>query len=172
MNQLLWLFIGCGGHDRHALAVVRNLTNSPTTSSTLMIVGILLLVSPMLPVIGYESGGGQLWLRIGGFSFQPGELAEDSHCVLHRRLPGRQPRDALGVHVEGGAAVAAEPATCCPLIVMWALAFIVVVLENDLGLALVLFSVFVIMLYVATGKKLYLVVSIGLAAIAAVALTA
>ena len=33
-----------------------------------------------------------------------------------------------------------------------------------------LFSVFVIMLYVATGKKLYLVVSIGLAAIAAVAL--
>ena len=53
---------------------------------------------------------------------------------------------------------------------MWALAFIVVVLENDLGLALVLFSVFVIMLYVATGKKLYLVVSIGLAAIAAVAL--
>ena len=29
---------------------------------------------------------------------------------------------------------------------------------------------FVIMLYVATGKKLYLVVSIGLAAIAAVAL--
>ena len=41
---------------------------------------------------------------------------------------------------------------------MWALAFIVVVLEKDLGLALVLFSVFVIMLYVATGKKLYLVV--------------
>lgn len=61
-------------------------------------------------------------------------------------------------------------ATLLPLIVMWALAFIVVVLEKDLGLALVLFSVFVIMLYVATGKKLYLVVSIGLAAIAAVAL--
>lgn len=53
-------------------------------------------------------------------------------------------------------------ATLLPLIVMWALAFIVVVLEKDLGLALVLFSVFVIMLYVATGKKLYLVVSIGL----------
>ena len=47
---------------------------------------------------------------------------------------------------------------------------VVVVLEKDLGLALVLFSVFVIMLYVATGKKMYLVVSIALAAIAAVAL--
>ena len=39
-------------------------------------VGILLLLSPMLPVIGYESGGGQLWLRFGSFSFQPGELAK------------------------------------------------------------------------------------------------
>ena len=68
--------------------------------------------------------------------------------------------------------MAASLATLLPLIVMWALAFVVVVLEKDLGLALVLFSVFVIMLYVATGKKLYLVVSIGLAAIAAVAFTA
>ena len=41
-----------------------------------MIVGILLLLSPMLPVIGYESGGGQLWLRFGSFRFPADAGAE------------------------------------------------------------------------------------------------
>ena len=75
VNQLLWLFIGVAAMIA-TLAVVRNLDKLANYKYTLMIVGILLLLSPMLPVIGYESGGGQLWLRIGGFSFQPGELAK------------------------------------------------------------------------------------------------
>ncbi|MFR5827931.1 MAG: FtsW/RodA/SpoVE family cell cycle protein, partial [Adlercreutzia equolifaciens] len=75
VNQLLWLFIGIAAMIA-TLAVVRNLDKLANYKYTLMIVGILLLLSPMLPVIGYESGGGQLWLRIGGFSFQPGELAK------------------------------------------------------------------------------------------------
>jgi len=37
-----------------------------------------------------------------------------------------------------------------PLLAMWALAFLIVVLEKDLGSALVLFLVFLVMLYVAT----------------------
>ena len=75
VNQLLWLFIGIAAMIS-TLAVVRNLDKLANYKYTLMIVGILLLLSPMLPVIGYESGGGQLWLRFGSFSFQPGELAK------------------------------------------------------------------------------------------------
>lgn len=152
------------------LAVVRNLDKLANYKYTLMIVGILLLLSPMLPVIGYESGGGQLWLRFGSFSFQPGELAKILIVFFIAAYLAAN-REMLSVFTwKVGPLWLPSLATLLPLIVMWALAFIVVVLEKDLGLALVLFSVFVIMLYVATGKKLYLVVSIGLAAIAAVAL--
>lgn len=169
VNQLLWLFIGVAAMIA-TLAVVRNLDKLANYKYTLMIVGILLLLSPMLPVIGYESGGGQLWLRIGGFSFQPGELAKILIVFFIAAYLAAN-REMLSVFTwKVGPLWLPSLATLLPLIVMWALAFIVVVLEKDLGLALVLFSVFVIMLYVATGKKLYLVVSIGLAAIAAVAL--
>ncbi len=169
VNQLLWLFIGIAAMIA-TLAVVRNLDKLANYKYTLMIVGILLLLSPMLPVIGYESGGGQLWLRFGSFSFQPGELAKILIVFFIAAYLAAN-REMLSVFTwKVGPLWLPSLATLLPLIVMWALAFIVVVLEKDLGLALVLFSVFVIMLYVATGKKLYLVVSIGLAAIAAVAL--
>ena len=51
---------------------------------------------------------------------------------------------------------------------MWAISFIIVVFEKDLGSALVCFVLFLAMLYIASGKKLYLVVGFGLAAIGCV----
>ena len=51
VNQLLWLFIGIAAMIA-TLAVVRNLDKLANYKYTLMIVGILLLLSPMLPVIG------------------------------------------------------------------------------------------------------------------------
>ena len=48
---------------------------------------------------------------------------------------------------------------------MWGIALVIVVFEKDLGSALVFFFVFLVMLYVATGKKFYLVIGLGLIAI-------
>ncbi|MEE0706620.1 MAG: FtsW/RodA/SpoVE family cell cycle protein [Adlercreutzia sp.] len=169
LSQVVWLFAGVVVMIL-VLAVVRNLDKLANYKYTLMVVGILFLLSPMLPVIGHESGGGQLWLSIGPFSFQPGEIAKILIVFFIAAYLAAN-REMLSVFTwQVGPFNLPSLPTLLPLIVMWALAFVVVVLEKDLGLALVLFSVFVIMLYVATGKKLYLVVSIGLAAIAAVAL--
>lgn len=169
VRQVVWLFAAVAVMVV-VLAVVRNLDKLANYKYTLMVLGILLLLSPMLPVIGEESGGGQLWLRLGPFSFQPGEIAKILIVFFIAAYLAAN-REMLSVFTQkvGPFNLPSLP-TLLPLIVMWALAFIVVVLEKDLGLALVLFSVFVIMLYVATGKKLYLVASIGLAAVAAVAL--
>ena len=169
LSQVVWLFAGVVVMIV-VLATIRNLDKLAGYKYTLMVVGILFLLAPMLPVIGHESGGGQLWLYIGPFSFQPGEIAKILIVFFIASYLAAN-REMLSVFTwKVGPFNLPSLPTLLPLIVMWALAFIVVVLEKDLGLALVLFSVFVIMLYVATGKKLYLVVSIGLAAIAAVAL--
>ena len=169
VRQVMWLFAGSVVMIL-VLAFVRNLDKVANYKYTLMIAGILLLLSPMLPVIGYESGGGQLWLQVGSFKFQPGELAKILIVFFIAAYLAAN-REMLSVFTwKVGPVHLPSLPTLLPLIIMWALAFVVVVLEKDLGLALVLFSVFVIMLYVATGKKMYLVVSIALAAIAAVAL--
>ena len=56
-----------------------------------------------------------------------------------------------------------------PLLLMWGVAMVIVVFEKDLGSAMVFFFVFLLMLYVATGKKFYLVVGLGLITVGALA---
>ena len=60
-----------------------------------MFTGIVLLLLPMLPVIGHEEFGAQLWIQIGSFSFQPGELAKLCLAIFFAivwvsRRPGRE----------------------------------------------------------------------------------
>ena len=52
---------------------------------------------------------------------------------------------------------------------MWAIALLIIVFERDLGSALVLFFVFLTMLYVATGRKAYIVISFVLITLGLVA---
>ena len=56
-----------------------------------------------------------------------------------------------------------------PVLIMWAIALLVIVFERDLGSALVLFFVFLTMLYVATGRKAYIVISFVLIAVGLIA---
>lgn len=168
-RQLMWLFGGVAILII-MLIVIRNMDKLAQYKYTLMIVGVLLLLAPMLPVIGTEINGSRLWLRIGDLSFQPGELAKIC-IVLFLAAYLAQNREMLSIFTwEVGPVRLPSLATLMPLLFMWALAFLIVVLEKDLGSALVLFLVFLVMLYVATGKKLYLAVGLVLAGIAAVAL--
>ena len=168
-RQLIWLFAGVAILIL-LLALIRSLDKLAEYKYTFMIVGILLLLSPMLPIVGSEVNGSRLWLQVGGFSFQPGELAKICIIIF---LAGylAQHREMLSVFSwKVGPVHLPSLATLLPLIFMWALAFLVVVLEKDLGSALVLFLVFLVMLYVSTGKKLYIVVGVLMAAIASVLL--
>jgi cell division protein FtsW (lipid II flippase) len=127
-----------------------------------MFIGLALLVSPMLPIIGKTINGAHLWLAIGGLTFQPGELAKialtiffagylvtrrDSLAVVGRRFLGLQlPRAReLG-----------------PILAIWAISLLVLVGERDLGTSLLYFGLFLVMIYVATGRAIYVVVGLGL----------
>ena len=164
-RQLIWLFLGVAALVL-VLAVVRSLEKLAEYKYCFMIVGIMLLLAPMLPIIGSEVNGSRLWLQFGGFSFQPGELAKI--CIIIY-LAGylAQHRELLSIFSwKVGPIRLPSLATLLPLIFMWALAFLVVVLEKDLGSALVLFLVFLVMLYISTGKKFYIIIGVLMAGVA------
>jgi cell division protein FtsW (lipid II flippase) len=106
---------------------------------------ILLLALPALPGIGATVNGARLWVRIGSFQFQPGELAKIFLIVF---LAGylREKREVLaqGRLKDFG-----------PLLVIWGGAMLVLVQTNDLGSALLYFGVFLAIVYAATARVLY-----------------
>ena len=167
VNQVMWLFLGVAFMVL-VLAFVRNLDKVANYKYTLMIAGFLLLLSPLVPGLGQEIYGSRIWLILGGFSFQPGEIAK---IIIVLFLAGylAQNREMLSVFtVRVGPFRLPDIRTLLPLILMWGVALLIVVFEKDLGSALVLFFMFLVMLYVATGKKFYLAIGLGLIAVGGV----
>lgn len=163
VSQVLWLFLGIALMIV-TLLVVRNIDKLSRYKYTFMIAGIALLLSPMIPGLGKEILGSRIWLSIGSFSFQPGEIAKIC-IVIFLASYLAQNREMLSIFtVRVGRFRVPDLGTLAPLLVMWAISFLIVVFEKDLGSALVCFVLFLVMLYVASGKKLYLVVGFGLAA--------
>ena len=122
-----------------------------------MAIGIVLMLTPMLPIIGTEINGSRIWLSLGPFSFQPGELAK-VFIVLGVASYLAENRELLSVFtMKAGPFNLPDAKTLLPLLVMWGLAMAIIVLEKDFGTALVFFFVFLVMLYVATGKKFYVI---------------
>ena len=158
-NQVIWLFLGVACMIL-VLAFSRNLEKLAHYKYTLMAIGFLLLLSPLLPFVGQEIYGSRIWLSIGPFSFQPGELAKVV-IVLFLASYLSANRELLSVFTwRVGPFRLPDIRTLAPMIVMWAIALLIVIFEKDLGSALVFFFVFLAMLYVATGKRLYLVVGV------------
>ena len=75
VNQVVWLFVGIACMIA-VLALSKNLEKLAHFQIIPMIVGFALLLSPLVPFLGQEIYGSRIWLSIGGFSFQPGEIAK------------------------------------------------------------------------------------------------
>ena len=164
-HQVLWLFLSVIAMVA-TLAAVRHLDALARYKYTLGLVGLALLLLPIF--IGTEHYGSRLWIEFGGFSFQPGEISkvliviflasflsenrELMSATNHRLGPLRIPRLRM----------------LAPLLAMWAISLIIVIWERDLGSAALFFFIFVVMLFVATGRWFYPIVSVVLLAVGAV----
>ena len=166
-KQVIWLALGLAACIA-MLAFVRRAENLTAYKYTFGLAAVLLLLSPLLPYIGTEINGSRIWLTAGPLSFQPGELAKVALIIF---LAGylAQNRTTLSVFTGRiGPIRVPDIATLLPMLVMWGLALVVVIFEKDLGSALMFFCVFLVMLYVASGRKMYLIIAGILAAAAAV----
>ena len=169
VGQLMWLFVGVAFLVL-ALLFVRNLDRLARYKYTLMLVGFILLLSPLIPFIGQEIYGSRIWLSIGPFSLQPGELAKIA-IVLFLAGYLAANREMLSVFTwRVGPFNLPDIRTLLPLLLMWLISIGIVAFEKDLGSALVFFFVFLVMLYVASGKKTYVIAGVLMMAIGAVGL--
>lgn len=169
IRQVGWLFLGIVFMVL-VIVFMRNMDKTANYKYTLMIIGLILLLSPLLPGIGNEIYGSRIWLSIGGFSFQPGEIAK-IFIVLFLAAYLAQNREMLSVFTHKiGPFKFPDLPTILPLLIMWLISMAIVVFEKDLGSALIVYFVFLAMLYVATGKKFYLIVGLATIAIGAIIL--
>ena len=168
-RQVLWFFVSVVCMIA-VLFIVRNLDKLASYKYTLMLVGLILLLSPMVPFLGQEIYGSRIWISIGPASFQPGEVAKIA-IVLFLASYLSQNREMLSVFTwRVGPLRLPDIRTLFPLLIMWGISMVIVIFEKDLGSALVFFLVFLSMLYIASGKNAYLVIALVLATIAAVVL--
>ncbi|MCX4983455.1 FtsW/RodA/SpoVE family cell cycle protein [Streptomyces sp. NBC_00572] len=117
----------------------------------------------ILPIFFPAVNGAKIWIRIGGLSFQPGEFAKillavyfAAYLAANRNALAYTGRRIWIFQFPTGRVLG-------PIVAIWLLSVGVLVLERDLGTSLLFFGLFVIMLYVATGRTGWIAVGLVLA---------
>ncbi|MEU6012875.1 FtsW/RodA/SpoVE family cell cycle protein [Streptomyces sp. NPDC047515] len=125
------------------------------------------LVLMIVPIFFPAVNGAKIWIRVGGFSFQPGEFAKillavffAAYLAANRNALAYTGRQIWKLQLPTGRVLG-------PIVAIWLLSVGVLVLERDLGTSLLFFGLFVIMLYVATGRTGWIAVGLLLAAVGA-----
>lgn len=155
-KQSLWLLIATVA----AVVLTRGLRRINLLEryrQPLLASALLLLFSAL--VLGTEVNGAKLWLRFGPLSFQPIEIVKIMMVIslasFWRRFrlwlqftkpkrAGRLPRRGMAVLMLG-----------------WLLGLIILVVQRDLGMALLLIGVLFTTFYVALGRKDLVVLGVG-----------
>ncbi|TNM69205.1 FtsW/RodA/SpoVE family cell cycle protein [Streptomyces sp. NP160] len=129
---------------------------------TAMVAGLVLLLLPLVPGLGVNINGAQIWVRVGPIGFQPGELAKIVLTVFFAGylVTARDTLSLVGPKVLG--LQLPRPRDLGPLLVAWLASLGVLVLERDLGTSLLFFGLFVAMLYVATQRVSWITIGLTL----------
>ncbi|MFB7447941.1 FtsW/RodA/SpoVE family cell cycle protein [Streptomyces sp. NPDC056194] len=133
-----------------------------------MVAALILLLLPLVPGLGADVFGAKIWIRIGGFSIQPGEFAKlvlavffSGYLMVKRDALALASRRFMGLYLPRGRDLG-------PILTIWAVSLLILVFENDLGTSLLFFGMFVIMLYVATERTSWIVMGLLMAVAGAV----
>jgi cell division protein FtsW (lipid II flippase) len=121
---------------------------------TWVIVGVLLVGVTFVFGEGPAGQDQRLWINLGFFTFQPSELLKLALVIfLASYLDEHREVVAAGWRV-GPLRLPPLP-YLLPMVAMWGLTMGIIVIQRDLGAALLLFGIFLAMLYVATGNGWY-----------------
>lgn len=156
-QQLIWMTLGVALFIA-TLLFLRDHRVLQRFTYTLGLAAIVLLLLPLVPGLGTTINGARIWIRLAGFSFQPGEVAKvllviafAGYLVLHRDALALAGRRILFIDLPRGRDLG-------PILVMWLVSLGILVFQRDLGSSLLFFGLFLVMLYVATERSGWLLV--------------
>jgi cell division protein FtsW (lipid II flippase) len=150
------LFVG-------VLVVIRDHRRLEAYTYTAMAAALVLLAIPaVLPASHSEVNGARIWIKLGGFSFQPGEVAKlalivffAGYLVRKRELLALAGRRVAGIDLPRARDMG-------PLLVAWGVSLLILIRESDLGSSLLFFGIFLVILYVATQRASWLIIGLAL----------
>jgi cell division protein FtsW (lipid II flippase) len=128
---------------------------------TFAFLGIGLVAATL--VFGTDGGSGtgvKLWFDFGFFQFQPSELLKVLLVIFLAGYLDDKRELITSPYKIGRVSVPPIP-YLAPLVLLWVLALVLFVVQRDLGSALLFFGIFLAMLFVASGKPLYVVSGLG-----------
>ena len=161
-RQLLYLLAGMGLMLVTALGLRRRLHLLQRYRYSLLAVSLLLMAAP---VVGQETYGARLWISVGPVQFQPSELVKITLVIFlasyldERRELLTRPWRFHGMPLP-------PIPTLIPLGVMWGACIVILIAANDLGASLLLFTIFLTMIYLATNQPAYVVLGLTSFAVA------
>lgn len=150
-RQLIWYVIGAGAMTAMCMTDYRIMSRYSYVAYWASILALLLV---LIPFIGTTHNmGARRWIPLGFFSIQPSEFAKLALILAFANFLSR-PLDELKLPGNFGKALA-----------MMALPFCLVLIEPDLGSALVLIPVGLAMMYVGHIPRKYLYSLVGCASL-------
>jgi cell division protein FtsW (lipid II flippase) len=121
---------------------------------------VLLAIPALLPASHSSVNGAKVWIILGGFSIQPGEFARialavffSGYLVRKRDVLSLAGRRFLGIDLPRGRDMG-------PILVLWGVAMLILIFESDIGASALFFGLFVVILYIATQRKSWLLIGI------------
>jgi cell division protein FtsW (lipid II flippase) len=160
-DQAYWLALGIVAFIA-TLVVVRDHRRLDAYTYSIGLLGVILLLLPIVPGLGEPINGAQVWIDVGGLSFQPAEIGKILIAIfLASYLSTR--REVLAM-AQGRLGPFRVPAArhLGPVLVAWGISLLILLLEKDLGTSLLYFAIFVVMLWLATARVSYLLIGLVL----------
>ncbi len=161
--QLIWSAVGVAAFVL-VLAVIRQPRVLQRYTYTLGALGLVLLALPaLLPSsLAPSVQGAKIWLKIGGFSIQPGEFAKlalavffAGYLVNKRDVLALAGRRVLGIDLPRAKDLG-------PVLIAWAASLLILFFETDIGTSALFFGLFVAMIYIATQRTSWLLIGFSL----------
>ncbi|MBO0691453.1 MAG: FtsW/RodA/SpoVE family cell cycle protein [Acidimicrobiaceae bacterium] len=159
--QAAWTAIGVAAFVV-TLLVVRRARDLERYRYSFAFLGICLLLLPLVPHIGEDINGARLWIHLGPLNFQPGEIAKLALAVFFASVLVERADLLSQPTLRLGRFIFIDPRYLAPILLAWGVSLLIFLAENDLGSSFLFFALFIGMLWIATGRNLYLGLGAGL----------
>ena len=159
--QLAWTTAGIAAYIL-TLFVIRRSRDLDRYRYLLLVGGVVLLLLPLVPGIGLNLNGARLWVHVGSIQFQPVEVAKLMLCIFFASYFAEK-REILTIPTARfGNRLILDPRPLVPITLAWFFAIAIMSLEHDIGFSALLFTLFIGMLWVTTGRFGYLILGVVL----------